>query len=286
MEGSVKIHSMDMILLHLIPAALYLTLALHFWRQCWHTPVLHAGGTGCVSVGSRILLSAALLLHGAGLFSALFPGDGMRFGFGEALSMMIWLAICFYWIETLYARLDGLHAIVMPAGFIGCLLPWLFPGKHLLVNAGSPAFKAHFIIAMLAYSLFTLAALHAMLMAVADRQLHHARFSRALASLPPLLTMEAMLFRLIAIAFVFLTLTLLTGMVFSESLFGTAFRLDHKSVFAMVSWLTFGILLAGRHFRGWRGRLALRWTLSGFGILLLAYVGSRFVLEVLLARPN
>ena len=270
------------ILLHLLPAALYAALGLHFWRAC------HAGGVSgarqCMSLRERLVLLSALLAHGAALHGALFAGGEMRVGFGVAISLMVWLAICFYWVETLYARLDGLHALAMFAGVGGSLLPALFPGEHVLTNAGSPAFRAHFIIAMLAYSLFTLAALHAMLMAVAARQLHNARFSRALASLPPLLTMEALLFRLIGIAFVLLTLTLITGIAFSETLFGQAFRLDHKTVFAVVSWLLFGILLIGRHVRGWRGRMALRWTLAGFVALLLAYVGSRFVIEVMLSR--
>jgi len=169
---------------------------------------------------------------------------------------------------------------------LACLLVVFFPASHVLSdsNIASPVFRIHFIIAMLAYSLFMLAALHAMLMAMATKQLHNARLSKALANLPPLLTMEAMLFRLIGIAFVLLTLTLLTGIMFTETLFGTAFRFDHKSVFATISWLLFGILLIGRHFRGWRGRVALRWTLAGFIALMLAYVGSRFVIEVLLHR--
>jgi ABC-type uncharacterized transport system permease subunit len=99
-----------------------------------------------------------------------------------------------------------------------------------------------------------------------------------------LLTLETLLFRTIAIAFVFLTLTLVTGIAFSETLFGRALRFDHKTVFAVLSWLIFGLLLAGRWRYGWRGRTALRWTLSGFAMLFLAYVGSRFVLEVLLGR--
>ena len=139
---------------------------------------------------------------------------------------------------------------------------------------------------MLSYSLFTLAALHAMLMAVAERQLHSGRLTRSLANLPPLLTMETLLFRLIGIAFILLTLTLSSGVLFSEVLFGQPFRLDHKTVFAIISWLLFGALLFGRRVWGWRGRVALRWTLAGFVALVLAYVGSRFVIEVLLGRPN
>jgi ABC-type uncharacterized transport system permease subunit len=102
--------------------------------------------------------------------------------------------------------------------------------------------------------------------------------------MPPLLTMERLLFRVILAGFAFLTLTLLTGIVFSETLFGRAMKFDHKTVFAVASWFIFAALLAGRYFYGWRGRTALRWTLAGFVALLLAYVGSRFVLEVILQR--
>jgi len=163
-------------------------------------------------------------------------------------------------------------------------LPSIFPGQHLLANADSLQFRAHFLIAMLAYSLFTLAALHAMLMAFAEKQLHRGRLTPLLAGLPPLLTMETLLFRLIHVAFALLTLTLASGILFSESLFGKALTFNHKTVFAILSWFIFAHLLAGRHFRGWRGRKALRWTLAGFVALLLAYVGSRFVLEVILGR--
>ena len=112
----------------------------------------------------------------------------------------------------------------------------------------------------------------------------HLLWPGLLSGLPPLLTMEALLFRLISIAFVLLTLTLASGVLFSESLFGQAFRVDHKTIFAFVSWFLFGGLLVGRHLWGWRGRLALRWTLAGFVALMLAYLGSRFVIEVVLHR--
>ena len=109
-------------------------------------------------------------------------------------------------------------------------------------------------------------------------------FRAAIDRLPALLTMERLLFRLIAFGFSLLTLTVLSGIVFSEQLFGMAFRWDHKTVFTLLSWMLFGSLLAGRVWRGWRGKTALRFTLTGFATLLLAYVGSRFVLEVVLHR--
>lgn len=274
---------MAAILLHLLPASLYALLGVHFWHSRWLAPT-KAPRQGLLP-WERIVMLVALVAHGFALHSVFFSGTGIHFGFSVALSLMLWLAMLFYWIESLYARLEGLQTLAMPAASVCALLPAFFPDQHLLANTSSPLFRAHFVVAMLAYSLFTLAALHATLMAVAERRLHGARLTRAFASLPPLLTMETLLFRLIGIAFVLLTLTVGSGILFSEALFGKAFRFDHKTVFAIISWILFGSLLVGRHAWGWRGKRALYWTLAGFAALMLAYVGSRFVAEVLLARP-
>lgn len=274
---------MPPILLHLVAATLYVGLAALSWRSRWRGPALDRPAAGLRS-WERGWLLAALLTHGVTLVGEIFPGGAMRFSFSIAVSMIFWLAMAFYWIESFYARMEGLQMLGLPAAAVSVMLPTVFPGQHLLANADSLQFRAHFLIAMLSYSLFTLAALHAMLMAVAEKSLHRGRLTPLLASLPPLLTMETLLFRLIHVAFALLTLTLLTGILFSESLFGKALAFNHKTVFAFLSWFIFAHLLAGRHFRGWRGRKALRWTLAGFVALLLAYVGSRFVLEVLLGR--
>jgi ABC-type uncharacterized transport system permease subunit len=271
--------------LHSLAAVLYIGLAVHFWRSRWRGAVLDQPVRGLVG-WERGWLVVALVIHGATLAQEIFPADGagMRFGFAVALSMMTWLAVTLYWIESFYARMEGLQMLGLPLAAICGLLPWVLPGQHLIANAASPTFRLHFLMAMLAYSLFTLAALHAILMAVTEKRLHRGRMTPLFAGLPPLLTMEALLFRLIHIAFVLLTLTLASGILFSEQIFGKALPFNHKTVFAMLSWLIFAALLFGRHRYGWRGRIALRWTLTGFAVLLLAYVGSRFVLEVILGR--
>jgi len=274
---------MPAILLHVLAAALYAGLALHFWRSRWRGPALDQPVAGLAG-WERTWLLAALALHGVTLAQEIFPDNAMRFGFAVALSLILWLALALYWIESFYARMEGLQMLGLPLAAVCVLLPAALPGQHLLANADSPAFRVHFLMAMLAYSLFTLAALHAVLMAVAEKRLHRGRLTPLFAGLPPLLTMEALLFRLIHVAFVLLTLTLASGILFSETLFGKALPFNHKTVFAILSWLIFAALLAGRHLRGWRGRVALRWTLAGFAALLLAYVGSRFVLEVILGR--
>jgi ABC-type uncharacterized transport system permease subunit len=145
------------------------------------------------------------------------------------------------------------------------------------------------VIALLAWSSLTIAAFHGIVMTLQESRLHQRGasagwFGAAIDKLPALLTMEKLLFRLIGIGFVLLTLTVLSGVVFSEQLFGIAMKWDHKTTFTLLSWVLFGVLLAGRRWRGWRGKTALRFTLVGFSTLLLGYVGSRFVLEVILHR--
>ncbi len=270
-------------LLHFLAAGLYGALAVHFWLSRWHGAALEQPVRGLLA-WERTALLGILAIHGLSLVREIFGGGAMHFSFSIALSLMLWLAVAMYWIESFYARLEGLQMLTMPVAAVCVALPALFPEEHVLVNAESMAFRAHLLVAMLAYSLFTLAVMHALLMAAAEKRLHRGRLSRALASLPPLLTMEALLFRLLHIAFVLLTATLISGIFFSESLFGKPLVFNHKTVFGILSWAIFALLLAGRHFRGWRGRIASRWTLAGFVALLLAYVGSRFVLEVLLNR--
>jgi len=123
-----------------------------------------------------------------------------------------------------------------------------------------------------------------LLMALLERRLHDAALPKMLQKMPPLLAMETLLFRIIWAGFILLTLTLATGVIYSEELFGKAARFNHKTVFGVLSWVIFAALLGGRHIYGWRGRVAVRWTLAGFLALVLAYIGSKFVLEVILGR--
>ena len=276
--------------MHPIAAFLYAALSARLWQTRWYPrrrgPQAAQPASKGLGILERTLLLAALLVHGTTLSGDIIDGNVMHFSFAIALSFMLWLAITLYWIESFYTRMEGLLVIGLPATAVAVLLPSLVPEHHVLVNAGSAAFRLHFLIAMLAYSLFTLAALHALLMSAVEKNLHRGRLSPLLSGLPPLLTMETLLFRLINVGFVLLTLTLVSGAAFSETLFGKALTFNHKTVFGILSWLIFAGLLMGRHLRGWRGRIALRWTLTGFVFLLFAYVGSRFVLEVILGRAG
>jgi ABC-type uncharacterized transport system permease subunit len=279
------------IVIHAAAAAGYAGLAWHFWRTRWRAPQPRAG----LSPLERLAVLVPIALHGWLLAQALFVAPELRFGFAQALSAMLFLGVAIYWVESLFLPLDGFEPLLLPLAAIAVPLPALFPGFAGSVDSASTEFRIHLALAMAAYSVFTIAMLHAVLMALVERRLHRLhraaaavpaaeRFSGPLVHMPPLLTLERLLFRLIGTAFVLLTLTLATGAIHSETVFGRALRFDHKTVFALLSWGTFAALLAGRYLYGWRGRTALRWTLAGFVMLLLAYVGSRFVLEVILGR--
>jgi len=269
--------------LYLVTFFAYATLAVYFWRE-------QAAGRG-EELGRGIICHAVLLplaLHGYLLYESLFVEGQLNFGLVYSISLILWLSMLVYWVARFFYPIASLQTLVLPLAAVGALLPALFPAAHMQPKATSLVFEAHIIVAMLAYSLFTIAALHAGLMSLVENRLHHAILPKALQNLPPLLTMETLLFRIIVVGFMLLSLTLASGMVFSEQVFGRALeftpKIAHKIVFSILSWAVFAGLLIGHRFYGWRGRTAIRWTMSGFVFLLLAYVGSKFVLEVLLHR--
>jgi ABC-type uncharacterized transport system permease subunit len=246
------------------------------------------------------VVMAGVVLHAGSIALAMVGGPPpagapaghpmVRFGFAQALSATMWLGVAMLWVESLRMRVEALQAIVLPIAAAAALLPLFFPGADLSALARQPLFVPHLLVGTLAYGVLMLAALHAGLMTAAERSLHriagaeHSLFARWFEHLPPLLMLERILFRFIAIGFGLLTLTVLSGAFFSEQVFGRPLRFDHKTVFTLLAWLLFGLLLLGRFRWGWRGRTALRLTLSGFAVLLLAYVGSHFVREVILQR--
>lgn len=272
---------MPEIVLYLANALLYAALALYLWRTRWSAAGAADAGPGAIE---RHAVLVPLALHAWLLARSAFAPDGLHLGVGGAVSAILWLTVAIYWAGSLFYRLDGLQALVLPVAAVAVLLPVLFPSVRPLPNTEFLVFKVHLLIAMLAYSLFTIASLHVALMALLERRLHEGTLPAALRELPPLLTMEHLLFRIIWAGFLLLTATLASGVVFSEELFGRPVRFDHKTVFGVLSWTIFGLLLAGRHAYGWRGRVAVRWTLAGFLALVLSYLGSKFVLEVVLGR--
>ncbi len=259
---------------YLVTALLYAGVAFNRWFR-----LLEVG-----TAIERAVVAIGLLLHAWLLANDLLVGGGINLGLVNALSAILWLTALIYWLASLRHDLHALQAFVLPPAALLVLLQVLLPDHHLLPYRGDAVSGAHLVIALLAYSLFTFAALHAGLMAVAERSLHNRKSLLRLPNFPPIMPMERLLFQIIGLGFTLLTLTLVSGVFFTEQLFHQALKFNHKTVFSIAAWLIFGGLLVGRHYYGWRGRVAVRWTLGGFAFLLLAYVGSKIVLEVILGR--
>ena len=270
--------------LYFSTAACWLALAAIAWRAA-HT----ATPSGPASRGAfrleAVLLPVALVLHGMLVYTGIVADDALNLGVANSISLIIWLTVAIYWLASLAVPgLASIQGLWTPIALLAVLLQAFVPSRYLVHYGGDPLFTLHFVIAMLAYSLFIVATMHAVVMLAAQKWLHRGVMPPFLSSLPPLLEMEALLFRILFAAFVLLTLTVVSGVFFSEQLFNRPFRFTHKTFFGMLSWAIFAGLLWGRHFRGWRGKRAVYWTLWGFAALLLAYLGSKFVLEIILQR--
>ncbi len=206
-------------------------------------------------------------------------GQGARFGFAPALSMTLWLVLAVYAVESRFVPLPGVRRTLALLGISAVGLALVFPGE-VRTQLPSAWMPLHWILGIASYGLFGAAVLHAALLSNAERQMRSQRGRVAPTPLGlPLLRLEKLTFRFVAAGFVVLTAALVLGWWFA-----TPWRWDHKTIFSVLAWIVFAGLLAGRRSFGWRGRMATRWIYTGATLLLLAYVGSRFVLEVVLQR--
>lgn len=270
--------------LYISTAACWLALAALAWRAARAaTPSGSAPGAAFRLEG--VLLPVALVLHGMLVYNGVLTDEGLNLGVANSISLIIWLTVAIYWLASL--AVPGLASILglwAPIALASVILQAAVPSNHFVQYGGDPLFTLHFAIAMLAYSLFIVATMHAVVMLAEEKWLHRGVMPPFLRSLPPLLEMEALLFRILFAAFVLLTLTVVSGVFFSEQLFRRPLQVTHKTVFGILSWVIFGWLLVGRYFYGWRGRRAVWWTIGGFVALLLSYIGAKVVLEIILNR--
>jgi len=241
----------------------YALLGGGLWRAMAVGAAVQTGRIG------RYGLLVALILHGIGLQQSIMAGAYLHLNWALALAAATWLGLIVYWLEDLLSRMDGLRLLLMPAACLVTALAALFPRAQVVTHADSTWLRVHLLLALAAYGLMTVAALHALLMAALDRRLHHplaapggqaggaSLLVRVLDSLPPLLPQERLLFRMIWAGFVLLTVAVVTGSMVSMTLTGKIFPFDHKTVFTLLSWWTFGMLL---------------------------YTGTQFVLDVILNR--
>ncbi|MFO1306802.1 MAG: cytochrome c biogenesis protein CcsA [Burkholderiales bacterium] len=230
------------------------------------------------------LVALALVLHAVSIVSAVFTPAGLDLSFPQALSLVAWLTVLIAGVSGLLGKLPAVGNVILPVAALCALAPVAGGPPHHFAYAGETWAAVHIGIALVGYALFTVAALQALLLTGLEKRLHSGITRPESDGTLPLLTLERFLFQLVGAGFVLLTLTIASGLVFSEEVFGKPVTFTHKNLFSVLGWATFGILLLGRWRYGWRGRPALYWILAGTALLILGYLGSKFVSQVLLGR--
>ncbi|MFV0277383.1 MAG: inner membrane protein YpjD [Parahaliea sp.] len=224
----------------------------------------------------------ALTCHAVVAWDSISADDGVHLGFYRVAALVFFVVNLVCLGLTLTGRpLHNLLLLLFPLSAVAVLVSSLGPqterGSHL-----GPGLLMHVASSLLAYAVLTLAALQAAVLSVLDRQLHNRQPGGIVRLLPPLQRMENMLFELLWLGVMLLSVAIVTGFVFVDDLF--AQHLVHKTVLTIVAWVIFSTLLWGHSQRGWRSQTAVRLTLFGFLSLMLAFFGSKLVLELILQR--
>ncbi len=226
--------------------------------------------------------AVAIILNGILLSSAIFVGGGLDMGFSNAWALVSWIISMMVLLIAIRKPIENLLVIFFPLAALGLLFFLFFPVQHILSETLPVGLKIHIVLSIIAYSLLTIAAFQAGLLAFQEYQLSHKRPIVIIRFLPPMQIMEDLLVRIIIIGFFTLSLGLVTGFMFINDIF--AQHLMQKTILSVLSWLVFALLLWGRWHMGWRGQKLIRLTLGGFFMLMLAFFGSKLVLEFILVH--
>lgn len=267
------------LIIALTAIALYIFTATRLGMSMSHGQLKMANSTpgGLLAIGA-----AAVILHAIFLYQGIIETNGLNLGFFNTLSLLGWMTALVLIIGAFFEPVLSLAIVMFPGAALTLILMMLFPTQNVIVFEGGWPMKFHVLSSVIAYSLFALAAVQVILLAIQDRALRGHQAAGFIRSLPPLQTMEALLFQMIALGFVILSFSLLTGAIYITDMF--AQHLVHKTVLSIISWLVFAILLWGRWKFGWRSRKAFAWTMGGFIVLGLAYPVTKFILEIILNR--
>jgi len=266
-------------LLPIIAAFLFLLTALLAAARLFRPDLAKRISRGTVLVAGF----SAVVLHALVLYFNLHTDQGINLAFFQAVSLAGWTIALVTLVSAFSKPVENLAIFMFPFIAAALLIAGFSESNMLFTAGGSWKLGLHVLTSLLAWSMFAIASVQALLLWVQDRHLHNRHPGGFIRALPPLQTMESLLFEFIAIGLLLLTGSLVTGFLFLEDMF--AQHLVHKTVLSLVAWVIFAVLLWGRFRFGWRGKKALQWTIGGFLVLLLAYFGSKAVLELILQRP-
>lgn len=245
------------------------------YSQFRHLKARTAAQTGQVLLVAGI----ALCLHGVSVAMLMMSPTGLDLSLFTVSSLVAFALTLFVTLASLAQPLHNLFILVFPIAGVAVAGSLMLGGRATPIGDLSAGFLIHIVTSIFAYTVLTTAACQSLLLSAQERQIRRRQSYGLLRILPPLETMEAMLFQLLWAGLALLTLAIVSGFAFLDDLF--AQHVVHHTALAMVSWVIYAFLLAGRYALGWRGTTATRWTLTAFAFLVLAYWGSKFVLEFL-----
>ncbi len=228
------------------------------------------------------LASPVLLVHGLFLLCILLRNEGVQLGLVNVLCLIGWLTASMTVFSSVYRPTISLSLLAFPLAMLSILAAQIFPSKASPLVDMELTILSHILLSLLAFSILTIAAGQAVFIAALDYRLHHHLTRSWHLTFPPLQTLEKSLFEIISLGFLFLSLSILSGLLFLDDMFVQ--HVAHKTFFSIIAWLMFSILLLGRIKLGWRGNPAIKTTLAAYGFLFVAFIGSKFVLEILLQR--
>ncbi len=236
---------------------------------------------------NKYLLLSMVVLAGSGhcillYLSATQSGD-INLALGKFFSLVSLMSLTVYLFGAFSREIINLGIFVLPIGLAGLLTGLYLPGEPLIVQDRPLVLWLHLAIALLAFGILCVAAAQALLLYVQENQLRSHHPDALFPALPAIQTMETNLFQLTLLGVILLTINLVTGMISSWQVYGKSLEFNHHILLSFIAWLGFSALLAGHKIYGWRGRIAAKWTLVAFAVLILAYFGTRFVTSIILA---
>lgn len=263
----------------LITIVLYLLSAFLLGRRLFTKQEAAEGAQRMIPLTLGLVAAA---FHGMEVHSSIFTAAGFDFSFFNMLSLVAWLVSLLVLLSALSLPVENVAIFTMPIAAIADGLHGAWANSRDVLHHVSIGIEIHITLSLLAYSLLSIAAVQALLLAIQDYHLRNRHPGGFIRALPPLETGEALLFDMLGLGMVVLSFALISGGFFVKNIF--AQHIVHKTVLSIIAWGVFATLLWGRWRFGWRGRKAIRWTLAGFGTLMLAYFGSKFVLEMVLGK--
>lgn len=271
---------MSINILALIVALMYFLTSMLAFRR------LKCSASRIIEPQNRVFLlalTATLIFHAILLKLQIIGPEGYKLSFGHTASLVMWMMVLLYMLAAIIRPVTNLGVIILPLAILALLVGALLPGQYVVAR-GMPLMNLHISVAVLAYSLLALSGIQALIINTQENALRNHKASQLNKQLPPLETMEGLLFNMITIGFGLLTLTIISALVFFEQIFGRPFTVTHHILFSAGAWLVFGIFLFGHWRWGWRGRNAVHWTIGGVTLLVLGYFGTKFVLEFLVRQ--